>query len=44
MATLRTETSSSGLGLTIDRDVPYSGGFITRSHHDPEGHVHVLQH
>lgn len=43
MTTLRTETSGSGLGLTIDRDVPYAGGFITRSHHDPEGHVHVLQ-
>jgi N-formylglutamate amidohydrolase/glutathione synthase/RimK-type ligase-like ATP-grasp enzyme len=43
MSTLRSETDVSGLGLTIDRDVPYSGGFITRSHHDPEGHVHVLQ-
>ncbi|HZK15833.1 MAG TPA: N-formylglutamate amidohydrolase, partial [Solirubrobacterales bacterium] len=43
MTTLDSETSGHGLGLTIDRDVPYSGGFITRSHHDPEGHVHVLQ-
>ncbi len=43
MSTLRSETDVSGLGLTIDRDVPYSGGFITRSHHDPDDHVHVLQ-
>ena len=37
------EASGHGLGLTIASDVPYSGGFITRSHHDPEGHVHVIQ-
>lgn len=43
MTTLRGETSGHGLGLTIARDVPYAGGFITRSHHNPEGHVHVLQ-
>ena len=43
MTTLRSETRGNGLNLTIDRDAPYSGGFITRSHHDPDGHVHVLQ-
>lgn len=43
MTTLRSEASGHGLGLTIGSDVPYSGGFITRSHHDPEGHVHVMQ-
>jgi N-formylglutamate amidohydrolase/glutathione synthase/RimK-type ligase-like ATP-grasp enzyme len=43
MATLRSEASGHGLGLTVDRDAPYSGGFITRNHHDPEAHVHVVQ-
>lgn len=43
MATLRSEASGHGLGLTVARDVPYSGGFITRDHHDPDGHVHVVQ-
>ena len=43
MSTLRSEATGHGLGLTIARDIPYSGGFITRSHHDPDGHVHVLQ-
>ncbi|MDQ6836176.1 MAG: N-formylglutamate amidohydrolase, partial [Actinomycetota bacterium] len=43
ITTLRGEASGHGLGLTVARDVPYSGGFITRNHHDPEGHVHVLQ-
>jgi N-formylglutamate amidohydrolase len=43
MTTLRSEVSGHGLGLTVERDAPYSGGFITRNHHDPEGHVHVVQ-
>ena len=43
MTTLRSEAAGNGLGLTIARDAPYSGGFITRSHHDPEAHVHVIQ-
>jgi N-formylglutamate amidohydrolase/glutathione synthase/RimK-type ligase-like ATP-grasp enzyme len=43
MTTLRNEASGHGLGLTVERDAPYSGGFITRNHHDPEGHVHVVQ-
>ena len=43
MSTLTTEASGHGLGLTVARDAPYSGGFITRSHHDPENHVHVIQ-
>ena len=41
--TLGREASGHGLELTVARDVPYSGGFITRNHHDPEGHVHVVQ-
>lgn len=24
-------------------DVPYSGGFITRAHHDPDNGIHALQ-
>jgi N-formylglutamate amidohydrolase len=43
MTALRTETSRHDIGLTIARDVPYAGGFITRNHHDPEAHVHVVQ-
>ena len=43
MSTLTTEASGHGLGLTVARDAPYSGGFITRRHHDPENHVHVIQ-
>lgn len=43
MGTLRSQTSVHGLGLTVARDVPYSGGFITRTHHDPENHIHVMQ-
>ena len=43
MATLETEANSHGLGLTVARDVPYSGGFITRNHHDPGRHIHVVQ-
>lgn len=43
MTTLHSEASGHGLGLTVARDVPYSGGFITRNHHDPERHIHVVQ-
>jgi N-formylglutamate amidohydrolase/glutathione synthase/RimK-type ligase-like ATP-grasp enzyme len=43
MSTLSSEAGGHGLGLTVARDVPYSGGFITRSHHDPQGDVHVIQ-
>ncbi|MGI8728193.1 MAG: N-formylglutamate amidohydrolase, partial [Solirubrobacterales bacterium] len=43
LSTLRKEGSGYGLGLTIARDVPYSGGFITRVHHNPQEHVHVIQ-
>lgn len=43
MTTLRAQSSGHGLGLTVARDVPYSGGFITRAHHDPDAHIHVVQ-
>ena len=31
------------LGLTLAKNEPYSGGFITRMHHDPKNDVHVIQ-
>lgn len=31
------------LGLTLAKNEPYSGGFITRMHHDPQNDVHVIQ-
>lgn len=40
---LREEAELHALGLTVSKDVPYSGGFITRRHNDPENHVHVIQ-
>jgi N-formylglutamate deformylase len=43
MSTLSKQASGHGLGLTVAADVPYSGGFITRNHHDPAHHVHVIQ-
>jgi len=43
VSTLSDEAGGHGLGLSVARDVPYSGGFITRHHHDPDGHVHVIQ-
>jgi len=41
--TLRREAEPHGLGLTVARDEPYAGGFITRTHNDPDNHVHVIQ-
>ncbi|MGI8632220.1 MAG: N-formylglutamate amidohydrolase [Solirubrobacterales bacterium] len=43
MTTLDAESDGHALGLTIARDKPYAGGFITRTHHDPDNHVHVIQ-
>ena len=31
------------LGITVAENVPYSGGFITRKHHDPADGVHAIQ-
>ncbi len=42
-AALRQKIEPNGLGLSIAHDVPYAGGFITRKHHHPENHVHVIQ-
>lgn len=41
--TLQKEATQYGLGMTVATDVPYSGGFITRKHHDPANNVHVIQ-
>jgi len=41
--TLRREIKPYDLGLTITKNDPYSGGFITRIHSDPGNDVHVIQ-
>lgn len=41
--TLRDEVRPYDLGLTVAQDVPYSGGFITRKHHDPDNGLHAVQ-
>ncbi|HMB01815.1 MAG TPA: N-formylglutamate amidohydrolase [Spirochaetota bacterium] len=41
--TLKSESRPYGLGLSTARDRPYSGGFITRRHSDPDEDVHVIQ-
>ncbi len=41
--TLRRESKPYGLDLSVTRDRPYAGGFITRRHSDPDQHVHVIQ-
>jgi len=40
---LQNAAMKHNLGLSIARDKPYSGGFITRHHNDPDNHVHVIQ-
>lgn len=40
---LEASITDHGLGLTVAKDVPYAGGFITRRHSAPENHVHALQ-
>lgn len=43
IGTLRREVKPYDLGLTVAENVPYSGGFITRKHHDPANELHALQ-
>jgi len=43
VGTLEAEAEPHGLNLTVAKDVPYAGGFITRRHNDPANHVHVIQ-
>ena len=40
---LRQGIKPYGLGLTFAKNDPYSGGFITRIHSDPDNDVHVIQ-
>jgi len=41
--TLRQSIKPYNLGLTFAKNDPYSGGFITRIHSNPESDVHVIQ-
>lgn len=43
VGTLRTGFEGQDLDITVATDVPYSGGFITRKHHDPSEEIHALQ-
>lgn len=43
VSSLQAEAATAGLGLTVAENDPYSGGAITRTHHDPEADVHALQ-
>lgn len=43
LGTLREEVKAYELGLTVAMDDPYSGGFITRKHHDPANGLHAIQ-
>lgn len=40
---IRESARAHGLGLTLAKNDPYAGGFITRKHNDPENRVHVIQ-
>ncbi len=40
---LKHSIKPNGLGLTLAKNDPYAGGFITRMHSDPDNHVHVIQ-
>ncbi|MFO8056277.1 MAG: N-formylglutamate amidohydrolase [bacterium] len=40
---LKAGADSHQLGLTFEKNQPYSGGFITRNYADPEQDVHVIQ-
>lgn len=40
---LKDSVAQHDLDLTVAKDVPYSGGFITRRHSDPANDVHALQ-
>ncbi len=40
---LKSAAAVHELGLTVSKNKPYSGGFITRKHHDPAKNIHVIQ-
>ena len=43
VTTLRQGVKHYGLGLTVTKNEPYAGGFITRIHSDPDNDVHAIQ-
>ncbi|MBD3266984.1 hypothetical protein GF373_09970, partial [bacterium] len=40
---LKSASEAHNLGLSTAKNKPYSGGFITRTHNDPDRNVHVIQ-
>jgi len=40
---LKNAAQAYKLGLSLTKNDPYSGGFITRKHHDPDKNIHVIQ-
>lgn len=43
VGSLREGFAPYDLGISVAENVPYSGGFITRKHHDPPAGVHAIQ-
>ncbi|CAN5747434.1 hypothetical protein BH23ACT2_BH23ACT2_18350 [soil metagenome] len=43
VGTLRKGFAPYDLDISVAENVPYSGGFITRKHHDPAAGVHAMQ-
>lgn len=43
VGSLREGFAPHELGISVAQNVPYSGGFIIRKHHDPAEEVHALQ-
>lgn len=40
---LQNVAMTHNLGLSVTKNEPYSGGFITRRHNDPENNIHIIQ-
>jgi N-formylglutamate amidohydrolase len=40
---LQNAAMTHNLGLSVNKNEPYSGGYITRKHNDPKNNVHVIQ-
>ncbi|MFP3915614.1 MAG: N-formylglutamate amidohydrolase [Actinomycetota bacterium] len=43
VASLRRGFAPYDLGISVAENVPYSGGFIIRKHHDPAAGIHAVQ-
>lgn len=43
IGSLREGFSPYDLGISVAENVPYSGGFIIRKHHDPPAAIHAIQ-